>query len=295
MNDSVVRDGCHVIVVGNEKGGAGKTTTTMHLIASLMYLGFKVGTIDLDSRQQSLTRYLENRIKTIKQGFRAPIPQHAVVKKSELESLNAAQDDENNRLLKCMQSLSQPADFLVIDTPGSDTYLSRTAHSYADTVVTPINDSFVDLDVLGHIQKDTLEVDRPGVYGEMIWQQKLIRARRDRGEIDWLVLRNRLSSLDARNKRNMSAAVERLAKRIGFRYISGFGERVIYRELFLQGLTLVDVMMKDSPIAPSISHVAAKQELRDFLEALNISRVTERLNVSAPVDSAPKGAEIANV
>ena len=54
-------EGAHVIVVGNEKGGAGKSTVAIHLAVALMRMGKTVGVIDLDLRQASLSRYLENR------------------------------------------------------------------------------------------------------------------------------------------------------------------------------------------------------------------------------------------
>jgi chromosome partitioning protein len=51
----------YVIVVGNEKGGSGKSTAAMHLIVALAKLDFKLGSIDLDARQSSLSRYIANR------------------------------------------------------------------------------------------------------------------------------------------------------------------------------------------------------------------------------------------
>lgn len=291
-NAPVIYPDSHVIVIGNEKGGAGKTTTTMHVIASLLHLGFSVGSIDLDSRQLSLSRYIENRRKMAeKYAYDIAIPLHTVVKRSELNNKDEAEQDERHRLLKCLSALSQRSDFLVVDTPGSDNFLSREVHSWADTIITPINDSFVDLDVIGQFNADTLEVERPGIYGEMVWQQKLRKAKRSRGEIDWIVLRNRLSNIDARNKRNVADALHKLARRIGFRQIDGFGERVIYRELFLHGLTLLDIMdMPNSPITPSLSHVAAKQELRSLLVALNIPKLSNQLlkhNLSGKKSSPP--------
>src|ERR1700680_579834 len=51
----------HVIVLGNEKGGSGKSTTAMHIAVALLKAGQRVATIDLDSRQKSFTHYVENR------------------------------------------------------------------------------------------------------------------------------------------------------------------------------------------------------------------------------------------
>jgi chromosome partitioning protein len=277
--ESIVAPNTYVIVTGNEKGGAGKTTTTMHLIASLLELGFKVGSVDTDDRQRSLTRYIENRDKLCREkNVPLALPIHSVVRRSPFADLHEAYADEQKRFCECLATITPQVDFLIIDTPGSDSNLSRVAHSYADTVITPINDSFVDLDVLGHIDEKTLSITKPGVYSELIWEQKIQRARRNKKEIDWVVVRNRLSIVDANNKRRMEEAVEKLSKRIGFRVVPGFSERVIFRELFLLGLTLLDLTKEnDWGVNLSLSHVAARQELRNFLKALNLPGVTERL------------------
>ncbi|MCH2548075.1 MAG: division plane positioning ATPase MipZ [Alphaproteobacteria bacterium] len=268
----------HIIVVGNEKGGSGKTTTTMHLITALLRLGIKVGSIDIDARQRSLTRYLENRSQTMEeQNTRLPMPTHHVIIKSTYNITQEAEEDERERFDGIIQQLSADHDYIVVDGPGNDTHLSRLAHSYADTVITPINDSFVDLDVLGKVDGTTLKVLKPSIYSEMIWEQKLKRAKRDGGSIDWIVMRNRLSNIDARNKRFMGKAVQELSRRIGFRMAPGFSERVIFRELFLQGLTVLDVIDTSSNVRVSMSHVAARQEVRDLLTALKLPLVDERI------------------
>ncbi len=268
----------HIIIVGNEKGGCGKTTTTMHLIVSLLRLGFSVGCIDLDSRQRSLTRYVENRRQTIaKEGTSLPIPRHAVVNKSPFDSQEEAKVDERDRFAQSLSTMYGSCDFVVIDTPGNDTYLSRLAHSFADTIITPINDSFVDLDVLASVDGRTLEIIKPSIYSEIVWEQKLQRAKRDGGSIDWIVMRNRLSNIDAKNKRFMAKVTKELSRRIGFRAAPGFSERVIFRELFLQGLTVLDVMDADSNIKVSMSHIAARQEVRELLKTLNIDIINQRI------------------
>jgi len=256
----------HIIVIGNEKGGAGKTTTSMHLIVSLLHLGFKVNSIDVDCRQKSLSRYLENRAKYAnKHNLSLHHPNHI------------AFEDSANLEELLGQAHINDCDFLLIDTPGSHTPISNYAHSVADTIITPINDSFLDLDVIAQIEADSLKIIRPSFYSQTIWEQKMSRARRDQGEINWIILRNRLSAIDAKNKQRMEDVLNRLSSRLGFRVASGFNERVIYRELFLHGLTLLDIKPGVTDIALSLSHVAAKQELHNFLCHLNIDKLNKAL------------------
>ncbi len=267
----------HVIVIGNEKGGCGKTTTAMHLIVALLRMGFSVGSIDIDSRQRSLSRYLENRKQTaLKEDVPLPSPQHVVVQKSPFNIVQEAEADEHERFIKALGRIQAANDFIVIDSPGSDTYLARVAHAYANTVITPINDSFVDLDVLANVDGQTMKIIKPSIYSEMMWEQKLQRAKRDGGSIEWIVMRNRLSNIDAKNKRFMTQVTGDLSRRIGFRVAPGFSERVIFREMFLQGLTVLDIMeTKGATI--SMSHIAARQEVRDLLRTLKIPAIEDRL------------------
>ncbi|MBY0408253.1 MAG: AAA family ATPase [Rickettsiales bacterium] len=273
----------YVIVLGNEKGGSGKTTTCMHLIISLLRLGFTVGSIDIDSRQRSLSRYLENRRQTmLKEGVTLPQPQHIVIQRSPFNIVAEAEEDERERFTKALARVASANDFVVIDSPGSDTFLARVAHAHADTVITPINDSFVDLDVLATVDGQTMKIIKPSIYSEMVWEQKLQRAKRDGGSIEWIVMRNRLSNIDAKNKRFMTQVTTDLSRRIGFRVAPGFSERVIFREMFLQGLTVLDIMEAGGNTSLSLSHVAARQEVRDLLKTLQIPLITDRISKAKP-------------
>ena len=269
----------HVIVIGNEKGGAGKTTTSMHLIAYLLHLGLKVASIEVDVRQKSLTRYLENR-KSTKENKQADIlmPEHFIAFESNLSNIEERNKEETEKFKEIFVKASNYADFIVIDTPGSNSNISRIAHSYADTIVTPINDSFLDLDILAQINPDKMDISKLSHYSQVIWEQKMLKAQRGEGEINWVVVRNRLSTIDAINKRNMAEILEKLSKRIGFRVAQGFSERVIFRELFLHGLTLLDISKNKFNINMSLSHIAAKQELREFLKNLKIKKLEELLS-----------------
>ena len=260
-----------VIVVGNEKGGSGKSTTAMHLIISLLKMGFGVGSMDLDARQGTLTRYIQNRVTFAEQkALDLHIPRHYPIHRSTLSEsdANAAKQDERKRFTDALAEMVNQLDYIVLDCPGSDSYLSRLGHACADTLITPMNDSFIDLDMLARIESDTLEVKGPSVYSELVWDAKKRRARIDGGSIDWIVMRNRLSHLDARNKRDIETILHRLSERIKFRTAPGFGERVIYREMFLKGLTLLDLRDNGVGVQMNMSHMAARQEVRSLLKTI---------------------------
>jgi chromosome partitioning protein len=261
----------HVIVIGNEKGGAGKSTVAMHLSVALMRMGKKVGLLDLDVRQRSFSRYLENRIRWNQTtGADLPVPATIRIDGSQARDLDSAEKEEAERFDDSLKRLSQTCDFILVDSPGGDTFLSRKAHSSADTLVTPLNDSFVDFDLLGDVDPQTLEVVRPSYYAEQVWDCRKQKAKTSRRPIDWIVMRNRMSPLDARNKQRVGEALDNLARRIGFRIAPGLSERVIYRELFPMGLTLLDLTEASSNVAFTMSHVAARQEIRDLLIVLKL-------------------------
>lgn len=274
---AAVKDRPHIIVLGNEKGGSGKSTTSMHITASLMKMGFKVAAMDLDGRQRSLSRYMENRAEyAARNGVSLPTPEHRVLKRSEAESMTQRAAEEEAAVQAAFDAF-RTCDFIVVDCPGSDTHLSRLGHSLADTLVTPINDSFVDFDLLGTVDAETFKVKNPSLYAELVWDSRKQRMMRDKTTIDWVVMRNRLQQLDAKNKRRVGRALDALADRIGFRVAPGFGERVIYRELFLNGLTLLDLVGGDTGVTLTMSHVAARNEVRALMEALNLPGVEGKL------------------
>ena len=263
----------HIIVVGNEKGGAGKSTVTMHLATALSRMGHRVAGLDLDLRQQTFARYCLNRKKYQDEaGLSFPSPQHFSL--PEIEK-SAVPEDENiydHRLSAAIVEMEPGSDFIMIDCPGSHTRLSQVAHSLADTLITPLNDSFVDFDLLAHISSDGQTIAGPSVYSEMGWHARQLRAQAGLKPIDWIVLRNRVGAQQMVNKQKMSKALEELADRIGFRIAPGFNERVIFRELFPRGLTLLD--LKDTGVRQlNMSNIAARQELRDLLKTLELPEV----------------------
>jgi chromosome partitioning protein len=258
----------HIIVLGNEKGGSGKSTTAMHVAIGLLRLGYRVGSIDLDARQGTFSHYMANRFEySTHHKLSLPIPLHFPIERSKADTVVAQEEQDRDFLNMALEELNAQTDFIVIDTPGSDTFLGQLAHSYADILITPMNDSFVDLDVLARINPETKEIKSPSVYTKMVLAQKEIRKTRDGGTIDWIVMRNRLSSLDARNKREVGELLESISQKLGFRLAPGFGERVIFRELFLKGMTLLD-LKEDPDHQMTLSAVSARQEIRELLRII---------------------------
>ncbi len=259
----------YVIVLGNEKGGTGKSTIAMHIAVYLLNQGFKVGTIDIDARQGTFTRYFENRKNNNSENIK--LSEHFAIFKNSTESnVEASQGKDLESIKKAFQKL-RSCDFLVIDTPGNDTFLSRTVHSYADTLITPVNESLIDIDVLVRVNQGDSHSMRPSIYAEMVWEQRKLRAIRREKPIDWIVVKNRMSPLYSNNRKNVNTILEALSRRIGFRLSNGFCERVIFKELFVSGLTLLD--LEAQGIDLSISHVAARQELRELVNFMKLPKL----------------------
>jgi len=160
---------------------------------------------------------------------------------------------------------------VVIDTPGTDSYMMRLAHSMADTLITPLNDSFVDFDVLGTIDPISFEVAGVSHYADMVREARRQRRLVDGGLTDWVVVRNRLSTLGSRNRRLVGEGVDGLAKQLGFRTVDGFAERVVYREFFPRGLTALDDLNEDTlGLRPTSSHVTARDEVKILIDSLRL-------------------------
>jgi chromosome partitioning protein len=260
----------HVIVFGNEKGGTGKTTTAMHIAVAIARAGRKVAAIDLDGRQRSFARYIENRAAFVERTGRSlPVPDVQVVERSKGPK-NEADADEGARLTEALTRARERADFIVIDTPGNDTTLSRLGHAAADTLVTPMNDSFLDFDLLAKFDPDSLDIKGPSLYSEFVWDCRKRRLMAHRSNLDWVVMRNRVSSIEMRNKRKVATALEQLSSRVSCRLAPGFSDRVIFRELFPLGLTMLDLPVKGLAMPLTMSHVAARQEVRELLTALRL-------------------------
>ncbi|MDF2798342.1 MAG: hypothetical protein K0R85_1086 [Devosia sp.] len=264
--------GAHIIAVGNEKGGSGKSTTALHLAVYLLHQGYRVATIDVDSRQQTLTRYLRNRRATADTTTGAAIlmPKHVHLPTAWGDSVRENQRVELDIFTRAMNGLRNEVDFVLIDTPGA-----------ADTLLTPINDSMIDLDVLARIDPKTGEPLEASPYSRNVQKARAERLERSGRNIDWVLVRNRISNLGSHNANRVQDTVERLAQGLGCRVANGIAERVIFRSLFLTGMTVFDPL--DATLlggAPSISHVNARHEYRALVAALQLPE-RPRLQLSA--------------
>ncbi|MGA2565291.1 MAG: division plane positioning ATPase MipZ [Pseudolabrys sp.] len=259
-----------VIVVGNEKGGSGKSTVAIHLAIALLRSGQSVATIDLDWRQRSFTHYIDNRLAWSRQrGKELPTPTH-VCFDEEAEFLTA-EDEAAGRaaFTSAFETLAANHSYIVIDTPGHNHYLARLAHTLADTLITPLNDSFVDLDVLGSVDPETFGVSGISHYAQTVEDARRARQAAGKPDMNWIVLRNRLSTLTSRNKRFVGDALQDLSRRLGFRCVEGLAERVIFREFYPRGLTAVDDLDEITlGTRPTMSHVTAQLEVQSLLAAL---------------------------
>lgn len=262
----------HRIVFANEKGGTGKSTTAVHVAIALAYLGVRVGCVDLDPRQRTLHRYMENRAETIRRkGYALPTTTFEVFRGTTVEELDVL-----------AEQVGRDVDFLIFDTPGRDDEFARHIAVTADTLITPLNDSFIDFDLIGQVDPDTFKVRRLSFYAELIWETRKKRAQatlsEGRREMDWIVVRNRTAHIEARNMRRINNALQELSKRVGFRIAAGLSERVIYRELFPAGLTLLD---RDYLGDLGTSHLVARQELRGLIAGLNLPAPKPRVQAEA--------------
>ncbi len=260
----------HIITFGNEKGGSGKSTTAMHIFAVAAHSGYKVGVLDLDLRQLSFQHYIENRIKTATvQNVDLPMPIMFALQESQLDSKIQSQVEEERFFTEGLENLEKDCDIIMIDCPGSNSNFARMAHSVADLLITPMNESFVDFDMLAKIDPATEKISGPSLYSEIVWEARKLRKSAGLDPLDWIVVRNRMSTNRAHNRRRVSKKLKEFSQRIGFRTAPGLSERVIFRELYTKGITLLDVPYISTENT-SMSHVAARHELRELISALRL-------------------------
>ena len=255
------------IVLGSTKGGTGKSTLAMHLCVALMKAGYRVASIDLDGRQGSMSRYIANRLAAAERfGRSLEAPRHVRLDAEAAATANAAVAEA---ALRAALAEVGGVDVLVLDTPGADTAASRAGHARADVLITPVNDSLMDLDILADIDPVRRQVTAPSHYTKMVWEVTNTRVAQGLPAVDWMVLRNRLSHSSAHNARDIDRLLPLLAGRIGFRIAPGVRERVVYRELFLDGLTVLDLNPTELAVNQSRKH--ARQEVLALVAAIGLA------------------------
>jgi chromosome partitioning protein len=262
----------HVIVVGNEKGGTGKSTLSIHISVALLEAGYRVATIDLDTRQLSLTRFLENRRSwSLSANWPVPLPLHYALERGTSNNVRDNETMEFSAFADAIGAVEHAYEFVVIDTPASDSYLMRLAHSLADTLVSPVNDSYIDIDVFSRVHHDRKERGTIAQYADLVLEARRRRRLVDNGIIDWVLVRNRIASLQSNNARQISISLRRLSRELQFRLADGLHDRVIFRELFPIGLTALDPIedgLKNGTL--TTSQVAARREVEQLITALRL-------------------------
>ncbi len=225
------RPTARVIVVANEKGGVGKSTIAFHLCVALADAGLKVAAIDLDRRQQTLSSALKSRDATAARlQIALPRPRH-----------NVLQIQSGAILCQEVNRVGFETDVVVIDAAGHDSAIARRAIAIADTLVTPVNSSFVDLDLLGKFHPVSLELMAQGCFAIAVEEIRQARMRKGLPGLDWVVVQNRTRRGTSQNQNRVETALQSLSRQFGFRLCQGLAERVAYRELFLLGLTHLDM------------------------------------------------------
>ena len=247
-----------IIVFANEKGGTGKSTLAMHTIVALLRSGKKVASFDLDARQGSLTHYIENRKMFAKErNIPLPMPEHTCWTE-EMGKIYTLRGQ--------IEKVINTVDAIVIDTPGAHTELGQQAMVLSNSLITPLNDSLVDLDVLAAVDGNSMKIKGPSHFAQTVWEMRQQRMMERKPPINWVVVRNRLLYNKSRNSQNMSILLNALARRIHFALAGGISERVVFRELFLKGLTLLDFQDTNIRASNTNSSNTARQELSGLIK-----------------------------
>ena len=271
---SVTRDKTpHVIVIGNHKGGSGKSTFAMHIIVALLKAKKRVASFDLDSTQLTLSRYVGNRREWAREhNLKLGLPDHTAIADEALYDAGQAHSRAFAKFTSKLKKISDDSkyDFVIIDTPGGAQHLSLVAHGLADTLITPINDSLIDLDVLVAIEPLAGE-PQPSRYANAV--RRALQARQNFCGLttDWIVVRNRLETIRSRNYRQITQVLEIIQDRLGFRTARGLLERPVYREFFAAGLTaLDDVHGLHKSMKMSSSTLLARLEVQELMRDIGL-------------------------
>jgi chromosome partitioning protein len=265
----------HIIVFANEKGGVGKSTSAFHTCIALCNVGENVAALDIDLRQLTLDRALSARMESAREyGVTLPGPTQILLALS-----TEAELEEKLRMAKIHHG------FIVIDVGGHDSPIARRAIHLADTIVTPVNDSFIDLDMLGRIDPRTGELKTLGAFARLVEHLKEPGLRLRERELDWVVMQNRSRNFATKNEKKVLEALAKIAPVAGYRMVPGLRERVVYRELFPQGLTLFDLEKIPGLGKPQPN---AKAEIFKMLEALDLPSEALKKHLAPSLVSAPE-------
>ena len=308
VSSSGARSPPHVVVIGNQKGGSGKSTFAMHIIVALLKAGKRVASFDLDLNQLTLSRYLGNRHEWVrKHEQKLELPDHYPVTEqvhgttlvrfiSRLKKIWRTHKDDFTGSSALSHSadlrhfISQlkkigrghKHDFIVIDTPGGAQHLSLIAHGMADTLITPINDSLVDLDVLVAMEQSDLE-PQPSVYAKMVWRALEARRKVNGRTTDWIVVRNRLESVESSNQHQITQVLDVIQRTLGFRIARGLLERAVYREFFAAGLTVFDQVEEFTSATDSNRpELLARLEVQNLIREIGLIEEADLENEACP-------------
>lgn len=263
----------HVIVFANQKGGVGKSTLAFHAAIALCDVGKKVAVIDLDHGQATLSGALINREATcrlLKIGL--PTPRFATVSHS-----------SGAYLAQEIARIGSDCNYVVIDLAGGDSPITRRAVAMADTLVTPVNSSFADIDLLGQFDATTMRLKRLGRFARLVNGIGQAREDRSMAVADWIVMPNRIRRSGSNNEISIGDSLAHLAEIAGYRIGKGMCERVAYRELFLFGLTHLD--LKRIPHLAR-AKLAAKHEIEQLLADLRLPTECDQALLFAQLPSA---------
>jgi chromosome partitioning protein len=251
-----------VVAFANEKGGVGKTTLAFHTCVALCHAGKRVLAIDLDHRQGSLSHALENR-DVVSRKLRLDLPR---------PTWTALVQQSGSMLIQEIQRLGAQADFIILDLQGADSRVGRRAIAIADQLVTPVNSSALDLGLLARFDPIGGQFRRLGPFGQLISDIRSVRQSLNFPPLDWLVVPNRLQHAKSRNSERFAQALQVAAEHAQFRIADGFGERLVFRELFAMGLTALDLPLMPQAIrAPR----EARDELSRFLSCLGFDQAED--------------------
>jgi chromosome partitioning protein len=189
--------------------------------------------------------------------------------RSQSNDVRANEAQEFALFAEAIGAVEHDYEYVVIDTPASDSYLMRLAHSLADTLVSPLNDSFIDVDVFSRVNHDRTQRGAVAQYADLVLEARRRRRLVDNGVIDWVMVRNRMATIASNNARQVALSVARLSNELRFRVVDGLHDRVIFRELFPIGLTALDPI-EEASAGLNSSQTAARREIESLLGALDL-------------------------